>query len=177
MTFAYLWGKCPVHNVPSHNAFVSWNVGGCPEAIVHSTHPLKKIPYNYLHCTLHNAIVFGKYTKACSDRIVPFLGLMATEHLRCPNQHGKHFRYHQMDTLFHLYSSQHIPWSLHLSQHCCYPWCTPRHVGGGGRRNAPCMWGKSKLHPPKSTLLLLYWVPIHLSMQHLHVSISRRGPC
>ena len=34
----------------------------------------------------HNAIIFDNDAKACFDRIIPSLGLMATEHLGIPQQ-------------------------------------------------------------------------------------------
>ena len=63
-----------------------WNFGGRPGARVHSALLLKTIFYNYLHFTRHNAIIFDNDAKACFDRIIPSLGLMATERLGMPQQ-------------------------------------------------------------------------------------------
>ena len=59
----------------------------CPSARVHSALLLKTTSYDYLRFTRHNAIIFDNDTKACFDRIIPSLGLMATESLGMP-QHA-----------------------------------------------------------------------------------------
>ena len=88
MNFAFrlLWGKRLVHNALAHNVLSPWNFGGCPGARVHSALLLKTISYDYLHFTQHNAIIFDNDAKACLDRIIPSLGLMATERLGMPQQ-------------------------------------------------------------------------------------------
>ena len=86
MSFAFqlLWGKCLVHNALAHNLLSPWNFGGCPGIRVHSALLLKTISYDYLRFTWHNAIIFDNDAKACFDRIIPSLGLMATECLGMP---------------------------------------------------------------------------------------------
>ena len=87
MNFAFrlLWGKHLVHHSLSHNALSPWNFGGRPGARVHSALPLKTISYDYLCYTRQNAIIFDNDPKACFDRIIPSLGLMATERLGMPH--------------------------------------------------------------------------------------------
>ena len=91
MNFAFclLWGKRLVHHALSHNALSPWNFGGRPGARVHSALLLKTISYNYLRYTCQNAIIFDNDAKACFDRIMPFLGLMATERLGMPQSATK----------------------------------------------------------------------------------------
>ena len=86
MNFAFrlLWGKRLVHNALAHSVFSQWNFGGRPGARVHSALLLKTISYDYLCFTWHNAIIFNNNAKACSDRIIPSLGLMATGRLGKP---------------------------------------------------------------------------------------------
>ena len=88
MNFAFwlLWGKRLVHNTMAHSVISPWNLGGHPGARVHSALLLKTISNDYLCFTQHNAIIFDSNTKACFDRIIPSLGLMATEHLGMPQQ-------------------------------------------------------------------------------------------
>ena len=86
MNFAFrlLWGKHLVHHALSHNALSPWNFGSRPGARVHSALLLKTISYDYLCYTCHNAIILDNDAKACFDRIIPSLGLMATERLGMP---------------------------------------------------------------------------------------------
>ena len=84
--FWLLWGKRLIHNALAHNVLSQQNFGGCPDASVHSTLLLKTISNDYLHFTQHNAMIFDNGAKACFDRIIPSLGLMATEHLGMPQQ-------------------------------------------------------------------------------------------
>ena len=64
-------------------------LGGRPGARVHSALLLKTISYDYLCYTRHNAIIFDNDAKACFDRIIPSLGLMATEQLGMPQSATK----------------------------------------------------------------------------------------
>jgi hypothetical protein len=91
MNFAFhlLWGKRLVHNALSHNALSPWNFGGRPGTRVHSALLLKTISYDYLRYTCHNAIIFDNDAKVCFDRIIPSLGLMATERLGMPQSATK----------------------------------------------------------------------------------------
>jgi hypothetical protein len=75
--------------VATHNALSPWNFGGFPGARVHSALLLMTISYNYLRYTCHNAIIFDNDAKACFDRIIPSLGLMATEQLGMPQSATK----------------------------------------------------------------------------------------
>ena len=86
MNFAFhlLWGQRLVNNALSHNALSPWNFGSRPGVRVHSALLLKTISYDYPRYTRQNAIIFDKDAKACFDRIVRTLGLMATERLGMP---------------------------------------------------------------------------------------------
>ena len=84
--FQLLWGKRLVHYALAHNVLSQWNFGGRPGARVHSAILLKTVSYDYLCCTWHNAIIFENDAKACFDRIIPSLGLIATERLGMPQQ-------------------------------------------------------------------------------------------
>ena len=88
MNFAFwlLWGKRLIHNNMAHNVLSQWNFGGRPGARIHSALLLKTISYNYLHFTQHNTVIFDNDAKACFNRIIPSLDLMATEHLGMPQQ-------------------------------------------------------------------------------------------
>ena len=87
MNFAFrlIWGKRLVHNALAHNVLSQWNFGGRPGARVHSALFLT-ISYEHLRFTWYNAIIFDNDAKACFDRIIPSLGLMATERLGMPQQ-------------------------------------------------------------------------------------------
>jgi hypothetical protein len=74
-------GKKIVHYALSHNLLTPLNVGGRPGCRVHSALLLKTLSYDYIRYTCLNAIIFNNDAKACFDRIIPSIGLMATEHL------------------------------------------------------------------------------------------------
>lgn len=82
--FYLLWCKLLVNHALSHNALSTWNFGGRPGARVHSALLLKTNSYYVLHFTCHNAIIFDKNAKACSDRTIPSLSLMAIDCLGMP---------------------------------------------------------------------------------------------
>jgi hypothetical protein len=86
MNFAFrlLWGKRLVHHALSHNALTPLNFGGRPGCRVHSALLLKTLSYDYICYTCLNAIIFNNDAKACFDRIIPSIGLMATERLSMP---------------------------------------------------------------------------------------------
>ena len=88
MNFAFrlLWGKRLAHNALAHNVLSQWNFGSHPGARVHSALLLKTISYDNLRFTRHNAIILDNDAKACFDRIIPSLDLMATECLGMPQQ-------------------------------------------------------------------------------------------
>ena len=82
--FCLLCGQRLVHNALSHNALSQRNFGSRPGVRVHSALPLKTISYDYLRYTGQNAIIFDNDAKACFDRIILSLGLMAKEQLGMP---------------------------------------------------------------------------------------------
>ena len=86
MNFAFrlLWGKHHVHHALSQNALTPLNFGGRPGCRVHSALLLKTLSYDYIRYTRLNAIIFKNNAKACFDRIIPSIGLMATERLGMP---------------------------------------------------------------------------------------------
>ena len=86
MNFAFrlLWGQRLVQNALSHNPLSPWNFGSHPGVRVHSALLLKTISYDYLRYTRQNTIIFDNDAKACFDRIIMSLGLMATEQLGMP---------------------------------------------------------------------------------------------
>jgi hypothetical protein len=87
MTFAFrlLWGKRLVYHALSHNALTPLNFGGRPGCRVHSALLLKTLSYNYIRYTRLHAIIFNNDAKACFDRIIPSIGLMASERLGMPS--------------------------------------------------------------------------------------------
>ena len=86
LDMSYFWYS---DDALSHNTLSPWNFGGHPGARVHSALLLKTISDNYLHYTCHNTIIFDNDAKACFDRIIPSLGLMATEQLGMPQSATK----------------------------------------------------------------------------------------
>ena len=86
MNFAFrlLWGKRLVHHPLAQNALTPLNFGGRPGCRVHSALLLKTLSYDYIRYTCLNAIIFNNNAKACFDRIIPSIGLMAIERLGMP---------------------------------------------------------------------------------------------
>ena len=86
MNFAFrlLWGKQLVHHALAQNTLTPLNFGGRPGCRVHSALLLKTLSYNYIRYIRLTAIIFNKDTKACFNRIIPSIGLMATESLGMP---------------------------------------------------------------------------------------------
>ena len=86
MNFAFrlLWGKHLVHHALAQNALTPLNFGGRPGCRVHSALLLKTLSYDYIRYTRLNAIIFNNDAKACFDRIIPSIGIMAKEHLGMP---------------------------------------------------------------------------------------------
>ena len=82
--FCLLWGKQLVHHALAQNAFTPLNFGGRPACRVHSALLLKSLSYDYIRYTRLNAIILNNDTKACFDRIISSIGLMATERLGMP---------------------------------------------------------------------------------------------
>ena len=83
-TFCLLWGKLLVHHALAKNALTPLNFGDRPGCRVHSALLLKTLSYDYIRYTRLNAIIFNNDAKACFDRIIPSIGLMATERLGKP---------------------------------------------------------------------------------------------
>ena len=77
-------GERLVHHALSHNALTPLNFGGRPGCRVHSALLLKTLSYDFIRYTRLNAIIFNNDAKACFDRIIPSIGLMATERLGMP---------------------------------------------------------------------------------------------
>ena len=73
-----------MHHAHSHNALTPLNFGGRPGCRVHSALLLKTLSYNYVCYTHLNAIIFNNDAKACFDRIIPLVGLMATKGIGMP---------------------------------------------------------------------------------------------
>ena len=86
MNFAFrlLWGKCLEIHALAQNALTPLTFGGKPGCRVHSALLLKTLSYDYIRYTRLNAIIFNNDAKACFDRIIPSIGLMATERLGMP---------------------------------------------------------------------------------------------
>ena len=86
MNFAFrlLWGKRLVHHALAQNALTPLNFGGRPGCRVHSALLSKTLSYDCIRYTRLNAIIFNNDAKACFDRIIPSIGLMATERLGMP---------------------------------------------------------------------------------------------
>ena len=86
MHFAFhlLWGRHLVHHALAQNALTPLNFGGRPGCRVHSALLLKTLSYNYIRYTRLNAIISNNDTKACFDRVIPSIGLMASERLGMP---------------------------------------------------------------------------------------------
>ena len=78
-------GERLVHHALAHNALTPLNFGGRPGCRVHSALLLKTLSYNYIRYTCLNAIIFNNDAKACFYRIIPSIGLMATERLGMPS--------------------------------------------------------------------------------------------
>ena len=87
MNFAFclLCGKRLVHHALAQNALSPLNFGGRPGCRVHSALLLKTLSFDYIRYTRLNAIIFNNNAKACFDRIIPSIGLMATEQLGMPS--------------------------------------------------------------------------------------------
>jgi hypothetical protein len=79
LAFRLLWGRRLVQHALKHNVTSPWQFGNRPGISVHSPLLLKVLSYDYLRHTRHAAIIFNNDAKACYDRIVPSLGLMASE--------------------------------------------------------------------------------------------------
>ena len=79
-------GKRLVHNALAHGVLSPWNFSGCPGARVNSALLLKTISFDYLRFTRHNETIFDNDAIPCVHRIIPSLGLMATECLGMPQQ-------------------------------------------------------------------------------------------
>ena len=86
MSFAFrlLWGKHHVHHALAQNALTPLNFGGRPGCRVHSALLLEVLSYDYIRYTQLNAIIFKNNAKACFDRIIPSIGLIATERVGMP---------------------------------------------------------------------------------------------
>ena len=86
MNFAFrlLWGKRLVHHALAQNALTPLNFRGRPGYRVHSALLLKTLSYDYIRYIRLNAIIFNNDAKACFDRIIPSIGLMATKQLGMP---------------------------------------------------------------------------------------------
>ena len=86
MNFAFrlLWGKHHVHHALAQNALTPLNFGGRPGCRVHSALLLEVLSYDYIRYTQLNAIIFKNNAKACFDRIIPSIGLIATERVGMP---------------------------------------------------------------------------------------------
>ena len=86
MNFAFrlLWGKRLVHHALAQNALTPLNFGGRPGCRVHSALLLKTLSYDYIRYTCLNTNIFNNDAKACFGRIIPSIGLMATECLGMP---------------------------------------------------------------------------------------------
>ena len=84
IAFRLFWGNCLVHHALAQNALTPLNFGGRPGCRVHSALILKTLSYDYIRYTCLNAIIFNNDAKACFDRIIPSIGLMATERLGMP---------------------------------------------------------------------------------------------
>ena len=72
------------HHALSHNALTPLNFGGRPGCRVHSALLLQTLSYDYICYTCLNALFFNNNAKACFDRIIPSISLMATECLGMP---------------------------------------------------------------------------------------------
>lgn len=70
-----------VYHALDHNALNKWNFGNLPGAscLCLSALLLKVLSYDYIRLRCTTAVIFNNNAKACCDRIVPSLGLMATE--------------------------------------------------------------------------------------------------
>ncbi len=81
LAFRILWGRRLISHAISHGVDTPWQFGNRPGTIVQSALLLKALSYDFLCLTCSPAIVFNNDAKACYDRVVPSLGLMATERL------------------------------------------------------------------------------------------------
>ena len=83
-TFRLLWWKHLVHCTLSQIALTPLNFGVRPGCRVYSALLLKSLSYDYIRCSCLNAVIFNNDAKACFVRIIPSIGLMATERLGIP---------------------------------------------------------------------------------------------
>ena len=81
LAFRLLWGRRLVYHALHHNALTRWNFGNIPAgASCLSAILLKSISYyDYICLRRSCAAIFNNDDKACCGRVIPFLGLMATE--------------------------------------------------------------------------------------------------
>ncbi len=87
LAFRTIWGRRLISHALKHNTSSPWQFGNTPGASVHSALILKTLSYDFSRLTRTNIAVFNNDAKACYDRVIPSLGLMATERLGIPRLH------------------------------------------------------------------------------------------
>ena len=124
-----------VHCDLSHNNLIPLSFDGRPGCRVHSALLLKTLSHDYIRYTCHNAIIFNNDAKACFDRIIPSIGLMATESLGMPPTTTASMLANIKGIKFHI-------WTAHCISPGFFKSALAALILGGlqGRGAAPCIW-------------------------------------